>query len=98
MARVDFRRITSIEAAILAGQRVDRRRAYALWSGFVCIVSNWTQPCSGCHEGYEYSDNAFRGGGCSECGYTGRRREEWWSPLRERDLGPWYDRVFGKVA
>jgi hypothetical protein len=57
-------------------------------------VVRWTQSCSGCHEtneGYEtglypYDEKAqcYVGAGCSECGYTGKRRMEWWIPFDPR--------------
>lgn len=54
------------------------------------IRINYTDSCSGCfefNEGlglsyYEYDQKArcYKGGGCSECGYTGKRRHDFWMP------------------
>lgn len=54
----------------LAGHRIDRRRCYAIIDGELCVLVQWSAACSGCSEDYF----ASRGWGCSECGYTGRRR------------------------
>lgn len=46
------------------------------------VRARWTRECSGCScdcgDGYGCSHGA---GGCDECGYTGKRREEMWIPL-----------------
>lgn len=42
-------------------------------------IVRWTTSCSGCDEIGEYANG--RGSGCSECGYTGKRRREEWVPL-----------------
>lgn len=66
------------EADALAGRRVDRRRAYAVVDGELMQLVRWSQPCTGCFEAPEctmYSMETARGQGCSECGFTGRRRE-----------------------
>lgn len=74
-----MREIGTAEAERLAGCRLDRRRKYATTEdGKPCDVSGatvfslvkWTEECSGC-------DSA----GCDECGYTGKRRQIFWSPL-----------------
>ncbi len=54
----------------------------------VCYTGWWTESCSGCYESGEYGGLAHNypydekagcrvGGGCDECGYTGKRRMEW---------------------
>lgn len=73
---------STFEAAeMIAGRRLDRRRAYAIIDGEVAESCMWSQACSGCYEGRD-SHNAT-GNGCSECGYTGRRRLGQWVPLTE---------------
>lgn len=57
-------------AESISGIKLDRRRNYAIIDGIVCESAAWTRICSGCH-----------GGGCSECGGRGKRREEMWLPL-----------------
>ena len=41
--------------------KLDRRRKWFAWGGIVCRHESFTEPCSGCD-----------GGGCHECGYTGK--------------------------
>ena len=72
----------------LAGFRVDRRRNYfiARYDGRLQVLQqdSWTQQCSGCA-----CDCGCHGGhgaaGCSECGYTGKRRMSWQSPVEQKD-------------
>lgn len=60
-------------------------------------VARYTHSCSGCFEGGEYGglehyyeyDKKARcriGSGCSECGYTGKRREEIWVPHSSAEI------------
>jgi len=47
----------------------------------------WTGPCSGCFEfneglglsnyKYDYKAKCYIGAGCSECGYTGKRKHKY---------------------
>jgi hypothetical protein len=75
----DDRPSTYEAAERIAGVRLDRRRNYAIIDGEVCDSGSWSVACSGCHEGY--GNEASKGHGCRECGYTGRRRESMWLPL-----------------
>jgi hypothetical protein len=71
--------LISYEAAEqIAGQRLDRRRNYAIIKDQVCMLTRWSKACSGCYEGY---DGHGRGSGCDECGYTGRRQLAYWMPI-----------------
>ncbi|WP_285020283.1 hypothetical protein [Novosphingobium sp. fls2-241-R2A-195] len=63
------------EADTRAGRRLDRRRNWAFLEGKLCVTVSWTQPCSGCSEGY-----GRRGFGCDECGYHGKVRNACWVP------------------
>ena len=65
------------------GRGLDRRKNYAIIDGVVCESVQWTRPCSGCSCDGEYPCSCckVRGGGCSECGYTGKRRESLWLPV-----------------
>lgn len=76
----------------LAGCTLDRRRNYTIINSEVCLLSEHTQECSGCFEAgeymgfaqnYDYDDKAgcYVGSGCSECGYTGKRRVGYWIPV-----------------
>lgn len=58
----------------LAGKRLDRRRKYFIWDGDVCFAAKFTSICTGCasEDPYVYEQ---KGGGCFECGYTGKRRD-----------------------
>lgn len=82
----DSREIATSEAERLLGRRVDRRRRYALVEGDVCEYAAYSDTCSGCYEGYEYGGDGVRGSGCFECGYTGRRRNEFWLPVAIADV------------
>lgn len=62
----------------IAGERLDRRCQYMIMHGELHSLTRWTQHCSGCGEG----------GGCSECGYTGKRRMAMYLPwISPRLLG-----------
>jgi len=83
-----MRTLTIEEAEKLHGTRLDRRRLYAttddgkpcdLTGAHVFEVARWSQACSGCHSGAYLLDG--RGHGCSECGYTGRRKHAHWVPV-----------------
>ena len=67
------------QAEKVAGQRLDRRRNYRIIDGEVCDLARWTQACSGCYEGLDSMKEL--GGGCDECGYTGKRRQGFWAPI-----------------
>ena len=54
-------RFNTIEQAI-SELRLDRRRKWFEWSGKIVRNEKVTLECSGCD-----------GGGCSECGYSGKR-------------------------
>lgn len=75
----DDRPSTFEQAEQLAGRRLDRRRNYAIFDGEVRESVSWSQACSGCYEGWESAHS--KGHGCSECGYTGRRKCGHWVPL-----------------
>lgn len=75
----DDRPSTFEAAEKLYGQRLDRRKSYAIIEGKVCEVVRWTDRCSGCSGDHE---NLYQQGmGCWECGYTGKSRRSVWSPL-----------------
>ena len=80
------------EAERLVGDRLDRRRRYALGpDGKVGVIEHWTVGCSGCidtEDGIPIGDyewdakhKCYIGAGCPECGYTGKRRMSFVSPL-----------------
>ena len=77
----DDRPSTFEEADRIAGQRLDRRKAYAIIDGEVRESATWSQACSGCYEGRDISHGT--GSGCRECGYTGRCRRGWWAPIKK---------------
>lgn len=79
------------EAESITGHRVDRRRAYARDDGQLLELCRGTISCSGCCESGEYGGllhlyewdakaGCHVGGGCSECGHTGKRRLQIWVP------------------
>lgn len=88
------------EAEKILGYKVNRRRKYFTQSEEGKSVDNpyafkdfsvftygeWTLPCSGCScdcgDGYGCSHGA---GGCSECGYTGKRRDGMHTPYNIED-------------
>lgn len=63
--------------------------------GIEGFVGCWTVSCTGCFEfneglgmhRYQYDDKAhcYVGHGCSECGYTGKRRDRCWMPINPSD-------------
>lgn len=67
-------------AEAIAGHHLDRRKNYAIIWGDVCEVVQWSDSCSGCTESPEDLGRDFRGVGCRECGYTGRRRSAMFVP------------------
>ena len=81
----DPRQVAVAEAERVAGRRIDRRRAYSVIDGKVCIRVTFSTDCSGC-----VTDDFWDGRllGCHECGFTCRRRVEQWVPLHDsRDTG-----------
>ena len=84
--------ITYQEAEKILGVRVDRRKKYhfeespeakdMFGEGPVYTYEEWTTNCSGCTEsemGHYTCGSAQKGAGCRECGYTGKRRDGWYS-------------------
>lgn len=55
--------------------KLDRRRKWFAYCGNVVYNHNYTRPCSGCTESRENTISDEIGGGCDECGYTGKRRD-----------------------
>lgn len=87
--------ITWRQAERLAGERVDRRRAYARDGRQLLELCKATLSCSGCFEGGEYGGLAHNysydekagchvGIGCNECGFTGKSRLVTWVPFVPR--------------
>jgi hypothetical protein len=66
------------------------------WYGGALLfeLGEWTESCSGCRETedghnvghYPWDDKAkcYIGGGCSECGFTGKRRQREWLPVCDK--------------
>jgi hypothetical protein len=42
---------------------------------------SWTRECSGCTEHGESGGRTWGPFGCDECGYTGKRRQWFWTPF-----------------
>jgi hypothetical protein len=71
------------------------KRLQKIINGEACELARWTDSCSGCtetvdgHNVFEYpidpKHGCFVGAGCPECGYTGKRRREFWVPMAEDD-------------
>lgn len=94
---LDERVTTWREAESIAKERLDRRRAYMVrtmsdGAKHLRVRVIHTSECSGCFEAGEYMGLAHQypwderaqchvGAGCGECGYTGKRRTEWWIEL-----------------
>lgn len=93
MARSDhpyFQVINWREAETILGYKVNRRYKYfkhtqkgisADWltEYKVFTYSEWTEECSGCSE-YIDGHKIYDACGCSECGYTGKRRDGMHAP------------------
>jgi hypothetical protein len=69
------------EAEQRLSRRVDRRMRYATDGADLLVLCRYTTACSGCTEVGEYERMPDAGAGCSECGYTGKRRQSVWTPL-----------------
>jgi len=72
--------ITYAKAEKLCGIKLDKRRGYRIIDGELCSLANWTSPCTGCSPDDPYW-TGNRGGGCSECGGSGKRRHGGWVPV-----------------
>lgn len=55
--------------------------------GFEGYIGRWTTACSGCYESTDGFPTGDIGGGCDECGYTGKRRWSMWVPF---DITAWH--------
>lgn len=72
-----------------------KRRLVYVCDGVEGYFVHFTQSCSGCYEtedghpvgDYPYDEKAecHVGAGCSECGYTGKRRDEFFVPFNPKD-------------
>lgn len=69
------------EADMRAGFHLDRRKSWAfipdtdnLGVPELCERVSFSTECSGCADTEEFYSSTSKGGGCSECGYTGRSR------------------------
>ena len=81
--------IPAIIAEKIVGEKIDKRKKYAVNDdgkpceangNYVFVAVKWSSACSGCCDDSEYS-SPYRGGGCQECGYTGRVRSGMWVPF-----------------
>jgi hypothetical protein len=61
-------------------------RRVVVFGGVEGYVVRWTAECSGCTEHGEMGGATYGPFGCDECGYSGKRRREFWSPF---DLNQW---------
>lgn len=71
------------------------RKRVKMIDGVPHIRIVYTSSCSGCFEGGDYMGLAHNypydkkagchiGSGCKECGYTGKRRHDFWMPDYEQ--------------
>jgi len=90
-----FTKISGLEAERIIGHKLDKRKtyykktpegeatdnAYAFpGNNTVFVYDAWVSQCSGCSCGCEMACNCSSYG-CSECGYTGKRRDGMHIPL-----------------
>ena len=73
-------KITYEEAEKVHGEKLDRRRNYAIIEGAVNSSVTYTQVCPGCDDDREYI-RSLKGSGCGECGYHGVVRSSMYIPL-----------------
>jgi hypothetical protein len=76
------------------------RRKVVLNEDHEGYIGRWTTSCSGCFEfnegygldgyGFDAKHQCYIGGGCHECGYTGKRRYSMWMPF---DIAAWMRHV-----
>ena len=66
------------------GLKVDNPYAFNGTDGtpkaIILTYSEWSDDCSGCTEAGEYGGRKYGPFGCSECGYTGKRRTGFHAP------------------
>lgn len=74
-------KFNSVEEAVCT-LKLDRRRKYFKFCGTLTYNQWYTAPCSGCScdcsDGYGCNHG---NAGCSECGYTGKRRDGYPIPV-----------------
>lgn len=75
------------EADKRAGFRLDRRKSWAfiprnddIGIPELCEQVSFSTECSGCADTEDFYSSTGKGGGCSECGYTGRSRQCYFVP------------------
>lgn len=68
--------------------KLDKRRKWFSFAGTVVYDYKYSTICSGCCEDGETRTNNNRGSGCSECGYTGRRRDSVPVPVFDNKNNP----------
>lgn len=83
-SRIDRRRVYYFENS------EDAREMFG--GGPVYTYGEWTTSCSGCFETedghpvgdypYDAKNHCHIGAGCPECGYTGKRKQGWYSAVR----------------
>ena len=74
----------------------DKKLMQYLGGGPVFTYGSWTQSCSGCFETedghpvgrypWDKKHQCYIGAGCSECGYTGKRRDGIHTPVAKKKL------------
>ena len=55
--------------------KLDRRHKWEEFCGELVYPYKYSHACSGCTEQKEMQQSPKKGGGCDECGYTGRKRD-----------------------
>jgi len=79
----DETNLTYKKAEKLVSVTLDRRINYMFINRELCILGQWTSPCSGCSPDDPYWCGE-RGGGCSECGGQGKVRQGHWLPVTDK--------------
>ena len=64
-------------SSLIKKHKLDRRRKYFAYNGMLTYSATITEECTGCVEYGESGGRRYDGGGCAECGYTGKRRNSY---------------------
>lgn len=70
----------SVVESLVRKLGLDRRKKYSEHMGYLVTTAHGTMPCTGCTVSGDYGEMGASFG-CSECGYTGKRRTIWPEPV-----------------
>lgn len=71
----------SYKMRLIPGDEEGRKAKVHVIHGVECMRVIYSGACSGCTEVPECTHAPDRGSGCHECGYTGRKRHDYFVPF-----------------